>query len=142
MKKSYLIAAALLLLFVAGMALFLAPQRGQVADRPDAASDAALAALPALPVPGMVTMIALGAKSCVPCKLMAPILEELEQEYRGRAAIVFIDLTLHADQAARYRVRAIPTQVFYDAKGVERFRHEGFMDKETIVRALQTLGVS
>ncbi len=138
MKKSYLIAAALLLLFVAGMALFLAPQQGQVADRPDAAS----ATLPALPVPGMVTMIDLGAKSCVPCKLMAPILEELEQEYRGRAAIVFIDITLHADQAARYRVRAIPTQVFYDAKGVERFRHEGFMDKETIVRALQTLGVS
>ena len=47
---------------------------------------------PDVPVKGMVTMIDLGAKSCIPCKMMAPILEKLEKDYKGKAAIVFIDV--------------------------------------------------
>ena len=41
-----------------------------------------------LPVKGVVTMIDLGKKTCTQCKMMAPILEKLEKEYRGKAAIV------------------------------------------------------
>ena len=47
---------------------------------------------PDVPVKGMVTMVDLGANSCVPCKMMAPILEKLEKDYDGKAAIVFIDV--------------------------------------------------
>lgn len=65
-----------------------------------------------LPVKGMVTMIDLGATECVPCKMMAPILEKLETAYRDRAVIAFIDVWKHRDQAPRFGVRAIPTQVF------------------------------
>lgn len=94
-----------------------------------------------LPVQGMVTMVDLGAKSCIPCKMMAPILDELEQEYRGRAVIAFIDLTVYNDQARRFGVRAIPTQIFYDAQGNEVHRHEGFMNKGAIEKVLAKLGV-
>ncbi len=45
-----------------------------------------------VPVKGMVTLIDLGADQCVPCKMMAPILTKLKQEYKDRAAIVFIDV--------------------------------------------------
>ena len=45
-----------------------------------------------LPVKGMVTMIDLGAKKCIPCKMMAPILEKMERKYEGKAAVVFIDV--------------------------------------------------
>ena len=45
-----------------------------------------------LPVKGMVTMIDLGAKKCIPCKMMAPILEKMEKVYKGKAAVVFIDV--------------------------------------------------
>jgi thioredoxin 1 len=94
-----------------------------------------------VPVPGMVTMVDLGAKSCIPCKMMAPILDELEKEYEGRAAIIFIDVREDFSQVERFGLRAIPTQVFYDAQGREVKRHVGFMDKESIVAELKKLGV-
>ena len=94
-----------------------------------------------LPTQGMVTMIDLGAKKCIPCKMMAPILVELEKEYAGRAAIVFIDVWKHRDQAKRFGVRSIPTQIFFDKKGKEVGRHVGFMDKKKIQSTLHRLGV-
>ena len=45
-----------------------------------------------LPVKGMVNLIDLGAGSCIPCKMMAPILEELKREYAGRAEVHFVDV--------------------------------------------------
>ena len=41
---------------------------------------------------GKVTMIDLGATECIPCKMMAPIIEELKKEYAGKADIIFIDV--------------------------------------------------
>lgn len=99
--------------------------------------------VPDVPVKGKVTMVDVGAKECIPCKMMAPIMEELEKEYHdtGRAAILFIDVWKHRDQAQRFGLRVIPTQIFYDKDGREVMRHEGFMDKKTIVAVLQKLGV-
>ena len=99
--------------------------------------------VPDVPVKGKVTMVDVGAKECIPCKMMAPIMEELEREYHdtGRAAIFFIDVWKHRDQAQRFGLRVIPTQIFYDKDGREVMRHEGFMDKKTIVAVLQKLGV-
>ncbi|MGE4298630.1 MAG: thioredoxin family protein [Desulfovibrionaceae bacterium] len=94
-----------------------------------------------LPVPGKVTMIDLGAKACIPCKMMQPILAELEREYEGRAAIVFIDVWENTEMPQRYGLRAIPTQIFYDAQGKEQYRHEGFFDKASIEGVLKSLGV-
>lgn len=99
------------------------------------------AGVPELPVKGMVTMIDLGAESCIPCKMMAPILKELEKEYEGRAAIVFIDVWKHKEEARKYGIRGIPTQIFYDQEGKEVGRHVGFMDKNSIVDVLKQLGV-
>ena len=94
-----------------------------------------------LPVEGMVTMIDLGAKKCVPCKMRAPIMEKMEKQYEGKAAIVFIDVWENRDQAGRFGIRAIPTQIFYDANGKEVSRHVGFMSEEDIVKTLSQLGV-
>jgi len=94
---------------------------------------------PAVPVKGMVTMLDLGAKTCIPCKMMAPILVELEKEYKGKAAVVFIDVREDYDAAERFRIRAIPTQIFFDAAGREVSRHEGFMDKKTASGTLNKL---
>ena len=94
------------------------------------------------PVPGKVTMIDLGATECIPCKMMAPIIEELKKEYAGRADIIFIDVWKNLEQANKYGIRAIPTQIFFDADGQEIHRNTGFMDKKRIKGILKQLGVS
>jgi thioredoxin 1 len=94
-----------------------------------------------LPVKGMVTMIDLGAKKCIPCKMMAPIMEKMERKYEGKAAVVFIDVWEHRQQAARFHIHTIPTQIFFDAHGKEVYRHEGFMSEKAIVYAMEQLGV-
>lgn len=96
---------------------------------------------PQIPVPGMVTMVDLGAKKCIPCKMMAPILQELQKEYEARAAVIFIDVWERPEAGPQFAIRAIPTQIFYDAQGLEVTRHEGFMDKQAIVAMLTQLGV-
>jgi thioredoxin 1 len=98
-------------------------------------------AIPEVPVKGMVTMLDIGADKCIPCKMMAPIMKELEEEYQGKAAIIFIDVWKHPEQAPKFRIRAIPTQIFYDKDGKEVQRHEGFMEKKAIVAVLEKLGV-
>ena len=55
-----------------------------------------------VPVRGMVTMLDLGADKCVPCKMMAPIIAKIEKTYEGKAAIVFIDVWKHKEQAGRF----------------------------------------
>lgn len=99
--------------------------------------------VPEVPVKGKVTMVDIGAKECIPCKMMAPIMDELEKEYHdtGKAAILFIDVWKNKEEGRRFGLRAIPTQIFYDKEGKEVYRHEGFMDKKEIVAWLEKLGV-
>jgi thioredoxin 1 len=94
-----------------------------------------------IPVKGMVTLVDLGAASCIPCKMMAPILDKLEKHYQGKAAVIFIDLRHHRDAIKRFGVRAIPTQVFFDRTGREVYRHVGFMSEEDIVAQFRSMGV-
>ena len=94
-----------------------------------------------LPVKGTVTMVDLGAKKCIPCKMMAPTLEKMEKAYKDRAVIAFIDVWEHREQAQRFRIRAIPTQIFFDKDAKEVYRHVGFLAEKDIVTQLEKMGV-
>jgi len=94
-----------------------------------------------VPVKGMVTMVDLGAGKCIPCKMMEPILAKLEKDYEGRAAIVFIDIRDRTEEAERFDIRSIPTQIFFDKDGNEVYRHRGFMSEQAIVEQLKKMGV-
>ncbi|UCC96752.1 MAG: hypothetical protein JSW66_13010 [Phycisphaerales bacterium] len=87
-------------------------------------------------------LIDIGAGTCIPCKLMAPILEELKRELEGKVVVQFIDLNKSPDAAQVYGIRVMPTQIFYDVSGKERFRHEGFYSKEDILAKWNELGVN
>jgi thioredoxin 1 len=107
-----------------------------VADSPAVSAD-----LKNIPVKGMVTMVDLGAKKCIPCKMMAPILERLEKRYAGNAAIIFLDVWEDQKPAQHFGIRGIPTQIFFDKAGKEITRHTGFMSEEAIVAQLKSMGV-
>jgi thioredoxin 1 len=90
------------------------------------------------PLPRLVD---LGAGKCIPCKMMAPILEELKKEYAGHLEVAFIDVWQNPDAGKAYNIEVIPTQIFYDAEGRELFRHTGFFAKEDILAKWKELGV-
>ena len=90
-----------------------------------------------------VTFVELGSVNCIPCKMMQPIMEEIEKEYAGQVKVVFHDVWTEEGQsdAKEYGIRVIPTQVFLDKDGKEYFRHEGFFPKEELVQILKQQGV-
>lgn len=89
---------------------------------------------------GKPSLIDFGASSCVPCRMMKPILDELTIEYKGKANIVLIEVYEFRELASRYGIRAIPTQIFFDRDGKEVWRHQGYLPKEEIVKKLTELG--
>jgi thioredoxin 1 len=95
-----------------------------------------------VPVKGMVTMVDLGSDTCIPCKLMAPIMGKVEKKYRGKAAVILIDVRKNQEPIKRFGIRAIPTQIFFDKQGKEVYRHEGFMSEAEIDEVFQNMGVS
>ncbi len=93
-----------------------------------------------LEVKALPALIDLGAGTCIPCKMMAPILEELKKELAGKLVVEFLDIGKNPLFAQEYQIRVKPTQIFYDASGKELFRHEGFYSKEDILAKWAELG--
>ena len=87
-------------------------------------------------------LVDLGSDKCIPCKQMAPILEELRIEYEGSLVVEFIDVWKDPEAGEPFGVRVIPTQVFIDGSGEERFRHEGFLPKAAILAKWEELGIT
>lgn len=86
-------------------------------------------------------LVDVGAGQCIPCKAMAPILEQLRADYAGRLEVVFIDVWRNPGAGEPLAVRVIPTQIFYGADGRELARHEGFLSREAILAQWKALGV-
>lgn len=119
----------------------LVSDAGPMVDEPAESSLSDVAAKAAETSGGIPRLVDLGSKKCIPCKKMAPILEELKREYAGRMEVVFIDVRENRQAASDYGIRLIPTQIFYDSEGRELFRHEGFYGKEAILGKWRELGV-
>jgi thioredoxin 1 len=86
-------------------------------------------------------LVDLGADKCIPCKMMAPILRELNTELAGRVRVEFIDVWKNPAAAKTHGIKLIPTQIFYGTGGKELYRHEGFLGKKDILAKWRELGV-
>ena len=86
-----------------------------------------------------VTFIELGSVNCIPCRMMQPIMREIEEECEDEVKVVFYDVWTNEGRpfAVKYKIRVIPTQVFLDKDDKEYFRHEGFFPKDELVKVLQ-----
>ncbi len=105
---------------------------------PVSAADSEQGGRKKVPLPRLVDV---GAEKCIPCKMMAPILEELKKEYTGALEVEFVDVWKYPGEAKKYNVRGIPTQIFYNASGKELARHLGFISKEDILKTFEELEV-
>jgi thioredoxin 1 len=109
-------------------------------------------------------IIDFGADSCIPCKEMAPILKELNEELRGKAIIKFVDVWKYQSLSQDYPITLIPTQLFFNKEGkpyspkdpeIMQMKlyntkdtnehaltvHEGVMTKEQLVAVLREMGM-
>ncbi len=85
-------------------------------------------------------LVDLGSDKCIPCKKMAPILDNLAKQYQGSMVVDVIDIKKDPAAGEPWNIRVIPTQIFIDASGTELFRHEGFISQEAILAKWQELG--
>ena len=82
-----------------------------------------------------------GRGTCIPCKMMKPILDKLAQDLSGQVHVLILDTSDNPSLSRKHQVRLIPTQIFFDGSGRELFRHEGFMSEDDIRRKLRSLGM-
>ncbi len=58
---------------------------------------------------------------CAPCRMIAPVLDQLASEYQGKAKVAKLDVDANQRTASRYNVRSIPTILFFkDGKLVDQ----------------------
>jgi thioredoxin 1 len=139
LKNSGRIAVVVAVIALAAVAYVKRPAAGgnavpnAVAAGGTAEKSDAVAALPRL--------LDLGADKCVPCKMMAPILEQLKVDYEGVLVVDFLDVWKQPAAADPYGLKVIPTQIFFGDDGTELFRHEGFYSREDILAKWRELGV-
>ncbi|EOB9241316.1 thioredoxin [Staphylococcus aureus] len=82
-----------------------------------------------------VQLVDFWATWCGPCKMIAPVLEELAADYEGKADILKLDVDENPSTAAKYGVMSIPTLiVFKDGQPVDKV--VGFQPKENLAEVL------
>lgn len=117
------------------------PTTGISPAAPTGPVDLASIYLPDALASGKPTLAEFGRGTCIPCKQMKPILEELAAEYGDTINVVIVEIQNQMDLTRSYKIVAIPTQIFFDAAGKEVDRHIGFYAKDKIVAKLGELGL-
>jgi thioredoxin len=73
---------------------------------------------------------------CQPCKMVAPILEELSEEYKGKINIYKIDTEAERELSAAFGIRSIPSLLFCPKDGQPQMA-QGALPKETLKQVIE-----
>jgi len=76
------------------------------------------------------------AEWCGPCKMIAPILDQIAVEYKDRLQVAKVDVEQAQSTAMKYGVRSIPTLMLFRS-GVVEAQHVGMLSKEQLSRLLE-----
>jgi len=90
---------------------------------------------------GKPTLAIFSASSCCGPDKMIPVRDALVKKYDTKINIVYIEPRKEQILAARYGIHSIPTQVFFDSKGWEFYRHSGFFSEKAITDKLSEIGI-
>ena len=75
------------------------------------------------------------AEWCGPCKMIAPILDQIADEYKDRLTIAKLDVEENQGIAMKYNVRSIPTLMLF-RDGMIQAQHVGMLSKEQLAKLL------
>lgn len=73
---------------------------------------------------------------CQPCKMIAPFVQQIAEEYAGQVVVGKLDADAHGDIVNKYQIMGLPTLVLFKA-GQPVARLTGFQTKDKIVREIQ-----
>jgi len=90
---------------------------------------------------GKPTLAEFGSDTCVPCKQMKPILEDVAAIYEGKLNVVIVEVYEQRELTQQYGIMAIPTQIVFDSSGQEVTRHVGFWAREDIITQVKEIGI-
>ena len=87
------------------------------------------------PVPVLVDF---SAKWCQPCKVLAPTIEAIAQEYDGRLKVFKVDIDEAPEIASHYAILGVPTCIFF-VDGQEKDRFSGAQDYRAIKERVEKI---
>lgn len=75
---------------------------------------------------------------CGPCRMVAPVVEAIEKDYKGKLKVVKLNTDENSDIAAKYQIMSIPTLIFF-SKGKDVDRVVGFLTKEALSKKIDII---
>lgn len=82
---------------------------------------------------GKVCVCDFSATWCGPCRMMAPVLEDVSDKYKGKYYFYQIDIDSEEELANKYQISVVPTIIVFNG-GVEVGRTSGYMEADELER--------
>jgi thioredoxin 1 len=86
----------------------------------------------------MPVLVDFGATWCGPCKALAPVVEQIAEEYAGKAVVAKADVDECPEMSAQFRIRNVPTVLFFK-NGEVVDKSVGAVPKGTLTEKLDSL---
>ena len=90
---------------------------------------------------GKPVVMEFGGETCIPCRQMQPVLQEIRTDLGKKGRVHNFWIQTHPEVARQFKVMAMPTQIVFDAKGTEVFRHIGVFPHPEFRKALKDKGI-
>ncbi|MDP8209545.1 MAG: thioredoxin family protein [Candidatus Stygibacter australis] len=90
----------------------------------------------------VVTFLEFGSTTCIPCKMMEKVMEEVRVDYGDKVEVIFHNVNEEKKLSGEYGIKMIPTQIFLDSEGKEFHRHIGYYPTEEIAKVLLERGIA
>ena len=90
---------------------------------------------------GTPVVMEFGGETCIPCREMQPVLKEIRAALGTKGRVHNFWIQKSPEVAREHKVMAMPTQIVFDAKGTEVFRHIGVLPLTDFQKALKEKGI-